>query len=288
MSLRIRRHRDPPLRPLTPPPFLWAAPEAPEGFFTASDSRYWPTLHALARSLCEQACPLAVADHGLDAGQRAELVDLGVRLVDGTLDQGLKVLAASNHRRVSCAEAWLKPWTCSYSPFARTVWIDADAVVLRSGFHLLQLARTGSWLTRNHWSDRNHLGYRSLLVASQRSVSEERFQVICDVNTGVFAFTHGAPWVEAWWATVLDLLRRRLPSKTRDQAACILMFSTTEEPMPPLLVSPQYNRAANDLQAPQRHLRKCYGDVLDLEELRRDHPLDYVVHWLGSPKWNGK
>jgi hypothetical protein len=100
----------------------WSAPEGC-GVVTACDDCYFPGVQFLAASL-RGRCPLLVFDLGLSLAQVEWLFCRGVA-VCSVGDEDLVC-----PRSVVMWQTWNKPAYVAASPFSRTLWIDADCVVV--------------------------------------------------------------------------------------------------------------------------------------------------------------
>lgn len=99
------------------------------GVVTAADGRYFDQLIILLHSLQQaNAPPTLVFQSEFSAAQIGELLEMRNLVVRPfpPLDDALTPL-----RSEPKAVAWLKPWWLLHSPFDRSLWVDADCVVLK-------------------------------------------------------------------------------------------------------------------------------------------------------------
>lgn len=261
------------------------------GVLTSASSPYWLTLKLQLRACREAAVDLAVADQGLLGWQ-----------TDWLLKQGAIVLsmpeeARSHDPQVNFDLAWDKPAICLTSPFARTLWIDADAVPLRNLERMFEYLDEGPWLSRENFV--TALSARQVYLRMTHAIFKRippSYSEAATINTGVFGFRRGDRWVKEWGAwcdRILATPALRQECYLHDQhAAVALLCDPRAEELPRICADRSVNWPANSLIYKESSARKQYPWDAEncLDQLRNDHPEASVVHWLGRPKpfWNGQ
>jgi hypothetical protein len=117
--------------------------QASTGVLTAADARFFPGVQILSASLGD-AVPLAVVDLGLNDEQRAWCRSQPSRTV--------QTIARRIVRDVPRWQQWNKPYFIAQSPFRRTLWIDADCVVVGDLAPLFEELDCGPFVAE-HWDD---------------------------------------------------------------------------------------------------------------------------------------
>ena len=187
--------------------------------------------------------------------------------------------------------AWDKPAICLTSPFEQTIWIDADAVLLRHIDRMFDYLTEGPWVSRENFISEVY-GRKLYLRMAHRIYGRipPFYPQASKINTGVFAFSRGDQWIKDW-ATWCDRI-------LADSALKIECYLHDQHALVALLCDPKFvdrpeihedrslNCPANNLNYKQCSQRKQYPwDAEDcLERLRNDHPQASIVHWLGRPK----
>jgi hypothetical protein len=113
-----------------------------EGIVTLADANYFPGLMMLHRSVqtSDYPVPILCFDIGLSESQRASVHRLPSGLTVASLPDSRDIrLIRSAPQGTALAKStkrvwplWICPFLIAASPFRRTAWIDADAVVLRN------------------------------------------------------------------------------------------------------------------------------------------------------------
>lgn len=264
-----------------------------KGVLTAANNAFWRTLHALVRSCLAQQVPIAVCDHGLSDSHRNWLIASGAKVLPGThaYTRPLKEIAVDhkNFNPKAPPEAWWKPLVCLDSPFDETIWIDADAILLRGADEMFAAIDEGPWLTRDWWivSSRAAGLYESLLKAANVP-KPSNFPECVWVNSGVFGFRRGDAWLNGW----RDMCQRITSQpkllehcRCRDQSALACWLAENQDKAPRYIEDNRWNFPANGLAARDAPNRTTYPPEVDLlTACAVDHPEAYVVHWLGRPK----
>jgi hypothetical protein len=258
------------------------------GVITGANEQHWTCLGALAIAAYEQRLGFAVADHGLTASQRAELERVGVRWIE---HEKPELVPASRESRIWAHPlAWWKPWICLMSPFERSTWIDADAVVTGD---LTPLFDSDQPLV----SDQSlFVGagdglYQNLLAVAHDTTPESNaYQQIKSLNSGVLAWNCGDAMVEEWVATSTAYLRDPVileACNLRDQSSLMsVLMNRMERGQPIELLPPVWNYPADGLDSRRLKDRKKVSrdPKTFLAEARIRHPSAIIVHWLGKPK----
>lgn len=262
------------------------------GVLTAANDAFWRTLHALVRGCQREQVDIAVVDHGLSEVNRQWLVENGVALLDCKHEYERDLAAiASGHRGHPKAppEAWWKPLVCQSSPFDHTIWIDADAILLRGAAEMFAALEQGPWLTRDWWikSDRVPSLYAALCKKIYGRLPPD-FPECCWVNSGVFGFNRGDAWMDGWRKMCQRITgdsRLLAECRCRDQSALAAWLAGNPKDAPRYIEDSGWNYPANGMMSHEAMRRTIYRPGRDLLKAATiDHPEAKVVHWLGRPK----
>jgi hypothetical protein len=272
------------------------------GILTAcnDDPRFRRTLAALVRSCRDKSIPITVVDHGMARDYARALVKRGARVVrkDVRYAANMDFIGARHFGTPRAPlEAWWKPLVCmAAAPYDHTIWIDADAILLRGEEEMFGVVAThGSFLTRDWWvaGERAKFLYKPVITAlfGEDGVPVPDDATIahrCHLNSGVFGWQKDAPWLRHWAETCNRITSNpallRL-SKCRDQTGLAAWMARGHPDSPPIMESAAWNYPANGLSARDRAARRKYPAGADLiTEAAKDHPEAFVVHWLGNPK----
>jgi hypothetical protein len=265
--------------------------ERSRGILTGANADHWPCLRALVEGARRAEVGIAVADHGLTERQRDELDALDVLWVEhekptlANLDLTLGI--------VSHPHAWWKPWICLASPFAQTIWIDSDAVLIGDLTPLWELLDWGPFVsTQRLWrSGPGSTIYTKLVSYHYDEAAVRLAATVQPLNTGVVGFRAGESLIGEWADDCLEQLSDPAPAEfcvARDQSAFVLTCLKriwARRPLP-FFVDDPYNWPADSLNNKHRlHRRPVPLEPLQLLEVtRRRHPRAVIVHWLGLPK----
>ena len=266
------------------------------GILTACNDNpmFQRTVRALAESCQELGAPLTVVNHGLRHETETILRFFGADIVEDTVDDFLdySLLDDGFQRKVKAPQkAWKKPLLCKNSPYDYTVWIDADAVLLRGWDKIANMTIDRDWVTRDWWTEeaRSERLYKEVIESISGHYEPSFMNERTHINTGVFGFRKDAPWIDRWIETCALLLstpEHLAACKCRDQSAMAVHMALGSGEKPKFIEDPAFNYPANGLTPNKCRRRKCYKsnehDFLDA--IRGDHPNTYVVHWLGRPK----
>lgn len=259
------------------------------GIVTAGNYVHWQCLGALAIAAHRFHLGLAVADHDLMAWQRDELSRVGVRWIDHQkpgLDSAL-----TNERIICDVRAWWKPWVCMASPFERSLWIDADAVLIADPVDVFS-----TWKplisTQRLWQDQGYKLYEKLVSKIFGKVHVAHRQAVADINTGVVAWTKGEPWISEWaaWCLRLSSDSALIPlCNVRDQSGAAISLLARLESNRPLigLLDSSWNVPAEGVNYRRSRAERLPVPVNPqafLETVTERHVGAKVVHWLGLPK----
>lgn len=254
------------------------------GVLTATDSQFFPAVHATAISLKRQRIQYAVVDHGLAAEQLDELAKLDVLLLDDRLTGDCEAWGLSKKCPDIPTKTWRKPFLCGQSPFQLTAWIDADAIPLGFVSELFQWPR--GFITADHFVD--DVWAADIYTPLVEAVGGEQ---ILRINSGVFAFGPSCDWLFKWQQMCNAVLAdRRLAALAhcRDQSALIAALSLMSPQQRPLIVTQSHwNYPADGRRNTLMHLRlrdypKDGPGLLEFASAR--HPGATVVHWMGPLK----
>ncbi|MFO0999125.1 MAG: class I SAM-dependent methyltransferase [Planctomycetaceae bacterium] len=255
------------------------------GVLTSASSPYWLTLKLQVRACHEAHVDLAVADQGLLSWQVEWLVDHGVTVLAMPED------TQAYQEQANFDLAWDKPAICLTSPFEETIWIDADAVLLRNAELLFDYLQKGPWVSLENFVSEIYARKLYLRMAHRIFGPIPSFYAEATrVNTGVFAFRRGDQWIKDWAAWCDRILADPVLKSEcylHDQHALVaLLCDPMSSDRPEIHEDRGLNCPANNLNYKQATQRKQYlWDADDcLERLRNDHPKETVVHWLGRPK----
>lgn len=258
------------------------------GILTGAKEEYYPCLNALVKVCKLYQMPVAVVDHGLTNQQLVSLSLDGAEIIKPP-DHPLLGAARANTKTPSAPEAWLKPRSCMLTPFNHTIWIDADALPVENPWLLFEYK--APWLTRDSWvAPEVSCRQYSRLMTSAGADLPDNWEVLGNVNSGVFAFNHGDDWIKKWAMTCDRILGQPdliSVCGPRDQSALVLAMSIQPDLCPPIKRDKSLNFPANGLPHNQQQLRKSYPtDDPDLfvKMVSKDHPEAAIVHWLGYTK----
>jgi hypothetical protein len=276
------------VKPL-PLPTGGLSPDLTRGIVTGANEKHWACLGALAIAAHEQQLGFAVADHGLNANQRAELNRVGVRWIE---HEKPELVPASREKRIwSHPLAWWKPWICLASPFHRSVWIDSDAVVTGD---LAFLFDTEQPLVSDQslFVGSGDRLYQNLLSVAHDTTPEHSaaYQQVKSLNSGVLAWTRGESMIDEWVATSTAYLRNSAileACNLRDQSSLLsVLLQRVERGRPVEFLPLTWNYPADGLDS--KHLKdrkKVSRNPSEfLVEACSRHPSAVIVHWLGKPK----
>jgi len=258
------------------------------GILTGANEKHWPHLGAMAISAYEQGLGFAVADHGLLPIQRAELNRIGVKWIE----HSMPILKTTAHedRFISSLQAWWKPWICEASPFDRSAWIDADAVIAGDITPLFTSDRF-SVATQFRYSSRT--GVYELLhhhLFPHNSIRHLPVNIAA-INTGIMAFSRDDPLLLQWQKETLRLLDDPIALDKcylRDQSGFFVMLVKRHlaGDSLPVFLPDEYNFPADGLSLSRAKNRRSISNLPQclLEDTRSRHPGARIVHWMGSPK----
>lgn len=260
------------------------------GIVTGASSVHWSCLGALAIEAYQQGLPFAVADHGLLPGQRRELTRCGVIWIEHDKPD----LADVKHvlRITSDIKAWWKPFVCLASPFARSLWVDSDAVIVGDVHEILDDESVSCVSTQTLWQDDGARIYRLLVTEIfGEGPATDVLPQFANINSGVVAF--GPDWslIEDWktWCERImsepDLTKL---CRVRDQAGLVvaLVARVLEEKPLVHLLTPEWNVPADYLPASKsvNRIPISLDPARLLLTAKERHPKAKVVHWLGGIK----
>ena len=238
------------------------------GVLTAASPEQWPHLLMLLESLRESnpALPVHVGAYRLSEEHRSELAKMGVG-VTRFKDLGVPSDIMGD---VPPPDLWMwvKPWTIQSSPFERTVWIDADAVVLRQFDDLLTAADASLVLTPDEHAT----------IRPQGDGPK--------VNIGVMAWDmrREAPLMAAWIEQTIHRIRH---SDWRKELLHYEQYTLREALLKtahPYRIVEGWNEPPNgliDRDIRSRHRYPCKGWLGGIKE---DHPRAGIVHYPNGPK----
>lgn len=265
------------------------------GIVTGGSSIHWPCLGALAIGAGRNGVSLAVADHGLLDWQREELSRIGVRWI--AHPQPLVAARPSGMSPPSDPRAWWKPWVCAASPFDRSIWIDADAVLVGDLNGAFDLLATDSFVaTQTLWQADGRAMYSTIVNYLFGSLPVHRdLPQVAHINTGIVGFRKGDAVIDDWrqmCGRIMADQRAMRMARIRDQTGFVAMLvdRMLKGASLPLLMGPEYNVPAGNLPAGE----SCNRPKVPLcpEQLWQhtfeNHPGAVVVHWLGGYKPWGK
>jgi len=278
------------------------APDPPPvegaGIVTLADSRYFPGLELLCRSVRESLdVPVACFDLGLDASQleraRRTCPNLSVLPMPATDDmaavrrafEGAGPLAKPGKR---VWPIWACPFLIAASPFRRVFWIDSDVVVLRNLQGLFALLEDGPVFTPENFAPQvtpNKAALYDLLpIARPFDPLEPR------VNAGVSGWDLSRPVdraaLEAYMAAVRAACADRRVAEAIswwDQGA--LIWAIQRCGLEHRVVDAwSWNMCVKHTRA-----SRCGWDDRTLERLRAEVPEANLLHWNGhAPPWMGQ
>jgi hypothetical protein len=264
-----------------------------KGVLTAANDAFWRTLNTLVRGCIALDVPIAVVDHGLSKAHCEWLTKRSATVIKGSqsYERSLREIAVDhkNFNPKAPPEAWWKPLVCLESPFERTIWIDADAILLRGAEEMFAAIDSGPWLTRDWWVPSNRAAglYESLIMAVHGK-KPSNFPECVWVNSGVFGFSRGDAWLEGWrdmCQTITGNPEYLSHCRCRDQSALAAWLAANPSTAPRFIEDDRWNYPANGKMAKDAKLRTNYLPTVDLlATCKIDHPEAYVVHWLGRPK----
>lgn len=267
-------------------PQLYARrPMGNRGVLTSASSPYWLTLKLLLMACGEAGVDVAVADQGLLPWQLEWLLDNGNAVLSVPREN------AAQHQSANFDLAWDKPAICLTSPFEQTIWIDSDAVPLRNLEQMFADLEMGPWLSLENFVTELHTRQVYLrLVHRLYGHIPPFYTEASKINTGVFGFIKGDPWLKDWAGRCDKYLADAELKKEctlHDQHALVALLCDPQVVDKPRIHQDRsLNCPANGLGLKESSQRKQYPwespDCLEL--LRNDHPQATVVHWLGRPK----
>ncbi len=250
----------------------------PCGVLTAANSAAFEDLLVLLCSVGRfSGCPVAVIDLGLQPRQAEHLVDSGVRLLPGWVDDW----------RAACGEPdchkWVKARLFGSTPFRTTIWLDADAVVVKPLDDLFLAARSGFFALRDGFAGRDDV---CNLPGLHPGTADE---VPC--NSGVVGYETErdahilAAWAERLATVLADPAVRELV-KLYDQG--LLIWALHDLGLSGLVLDrPAWNWPARRDAHDDRPTRGWPGDNWGgdlVDQIARTHPEATVVHFAGRPK----
>jgi hypothetical protein len=264
------------------PPPSFSSDKSDMGVLTAASSSYFPTLELQAISCDKLGVPLSVFDDGMSQDEIDALEKYGVTILkdeSGPFDQidpsSLKVYGAIP------PETYFKPFRCLRSPYQKTVWIDSDAILLRDPQFLLSILENREcFATKEAF---NPQGATNKLLLGFLGMGE-----FIPINAGVFGFNRGSKILDLWIATTLFVISHPFLSfrpHCGDQDMLSYAVNLINKEL--ILDNIYCNTPANDLPIRLIHERKDYdiaGKQNRLDAIRSDHPMSYIVHWMGAKK----
>lgn len=248
------------------------------GFMTACNARFFFGMQLLVASIRHQGdWPICVIDLGLKPEQRQECLRHNVMLLPVTG-------AVLQHVRDWIL--WAKPLFLQRSPFARTVWIDSDAVLLSDPQPLLdRLSESFVVFREDHcpWlaSNRAELYVRLPVPGGPTNAT---------LNAGVVGLdSRRDQWILDTWANLVRRATqdRHLAQTIRwhDQGSLLwtLHYLGRLDAISP---DTYWNWPANGHGQDYlpESLQRYTNDATLLAQLRRDHPDARIVHWMGREK----
>lgn len=261
------------------------------GVMTAAGANYFPGLQHLWESISQFApsCSIACVDLGLNTSQRDWCRSHDIQLIEMLDVVPIELLDAFSDKRNRSQTfqqsrlLWPRPWLVDASPFENTLWIDADAIVIRSLSELFpEIEKDVVVFTdANHPpSSPNHPKLYQLLPVHEVTA---KF-----VNSGVLGVQRGrdndliASWKYCVEQAATRLEVRRLIS-WHDQGALLWALHKT---MRTHLIRQDvtWNCPPHGFNASRRSERKRYPRATFLKDLQRDHPEAGIVHYMSRPK----
>lgn len=265
------------------------------GVLTAANADFWPILRNHVRSCREQGVDVAVVNHGLTTQQQAAIVSMGGTVMPHPPSAVFAISPEKIHSKQNLGRkyvaAWYKPLLIKESPFDETLWIDADAIPIRGLDNMFELLEDGPFISHDWWIGpwKNIYG-----VAVERILGSipNAFYSSTWINAGVLGVRRGdaviCDWIENCRKVISDDFALA-KSPCRDQTA--LAISLSENPgLMRIIPDWRINMPVNGLLCNEGAKRKKYRFNEDsiLTTLREDHPLAWVIHWLGPNKpWWG-
>jgi len=258
------------------------------GVITGATARYWSCLGALASGVAKNELSFAVADHGLEDWQREELSRLGALWVE----HAQPALSGANCSTATAAiQALWKPNVCAATPFDKTIWVDADAVVIGDIRPLFELLDSNCFCSSQHaYTPVSHGTYEvDGFELLPKTVMRRWLPALQCINTGFVGFRRDAAFLAEWLAICEKILAAEASgafrSKLRDQFAFFVAAAArleAGEPAP-LVLDASYNWPADGLSVQQQeHRKQVPADPNAFYKLACErHPEAKVVHWLG-------
>ncbi|MBA2116696.1 hypothetical protein [Bremerella alba] len=178
---------------------------------------------------------------------------------------------------------WPRPWLVDASPFEKTLWIDADSIVIRPLSELFPEIEKGVvvYTDANHPpSSPNHPKLYELLPVPKITA---KF-----VNSGVLGLQCGRDDdLISSWKYCIEQAATRLEVRQliswHDQGALLWALHKT---MRTHLIRQDvtWNCPPHGFNASRRSERKRYSRASYLQDIRRDHPHVGIVHYMSRPK----
>lgn len=261
------------------------------GVMTAAGASYFPGLQHLRESISQftPSCSIACVDLGLSTIQQDWYHSQNIQLIemlDVVPSQLLKAFSEERDRTQSFQQSkllWPRPWLVAASPFENTLWIDADAVVIRPLDDLFLEIEKGVvvYTDTNHPpSSPNHPHLYQLLPVPEVTA---KF-----VNSGVLGVQRGRDddLIESWKYCVEQAAKRlevRRLISWHDQGALLWALHKTKRTH---LIRQEvtWNSPPHGFNASRRVERKRYPKATFLTDIQRDHPQIGIVHYMSRPK----
>jgi len=266
---------------------LWPiifSPTVPRpGIVTAATSDIFFDLQQMLISLEPFGhCPVEVFDLGLTDSQK-EWIELHPQRTLRELPRWIN--RVSRLQRVREWPTWLKPFYLLHSRFDRTLWIDADCIVLRDPSAALELVRKQPLVTKD---------VAPVLVSNHSDLYHylpvEHVDSTLRLNAGVVGLDRqrDAELLGAWaWAVQWAARNLRLRNRFRwfDQGA--LLWALQRVSAPPLI---QTDLTWNlPWLTEENPLEQAVAGGLSLTEwLKQRFPQAGIVHFLGRHKLSGQ
>ncbi|NBQ67386.1 MAG: hypothetical protein EBU46_00570 [Nitrosomonadaceae bacterium] len=281
-------------------PVVYQGPQT-TGVITAVDSCYFNALLWWWEAVKRNATTLNVIvyDLGLSYDQKQQAAAAGINLVaanpyhfDGPPRNDL---TAQIPRWELCC--WMKPFLIKRSPFHNNIWIDVDALIIRSIDELVSLVKQQPFIMPDI--------YNPDVTPNKPELYQQLpiYAAIDDtvkINAGIIGINpnRDSQLFDQWIDCCYQALRNpeiRASVSWSDQGALIWALQRSQRQSTTILdAAVRFNCPANFTKGGKEGgQRKSYKDsgYQFLEELAVDHPSTNIVHWMGNgklelwPKW---
>lgn len=260
-----------------------------KGVMTASDSKYFPGLKILYKSIQRtKPFPFRCIDIGLTSRQRDWCSKNSLQLINIKDIISLEIIErfedeSECNNLTTSKYLWPRPWFVGATPFRDTIWIDSDAIVTKPLTGLFERIENGVavFVDSNHpESTPNNPELYNILPVPE--VTNKH------VNSGVLGTRKERDDdLLYWWKYCVELASKNKKIRSNiswhDQGCLIWALHKTDR-IEHISSDISWNHPPHGYNHKNLDRRKKYKVSSMFEDISKDHPMASIVHYMAKPK----